>query len=66
MKRGIKQRTEVYHNPYNVVNKVIEFIDRSTEKVDVCVDQTRPSLINNIEALNLSFIYAKRRGPKLI
>ena len=65
MKRGIKERTEVYHNPYKVVNKVIEFVDKSTEKVDACVDHTRPPLINDIEALRLSFFHARGRGIKL-
>jgi hypothetical protein len=65
MKRGIKARTEVYHNPYKVVNKVIEFVDKSTERVDACLDQTRPSLINNIKALKLSLSHARERGIKL-
>jgi two-component system, OmpR family, sensor histidine kinase VicK len=62
MKRG---RTEVYHNPYEVVTKVIEFVDKASEKVDACVDHTRPSLIDDIEALKLSFIRARERGIKL-
>ncbi len=64
MKGISKERTEVYYNPYNVVNKVIEFIDKS-EKIDACVDHTRPSLITDIEALRMSFVYAKRKGVKL-
>jgi signal transduction histidine kinase len=65
MKRRIKDKTEVYHNPYKVVNKVIEFVDKSAEKVDACVDHTRPSLINDIKALKLSFFHARERGIKL-
>ena len=62
MKRG---RTEVYHNPYEVVSKVIEFVEKASEKVDACVDHTRPSLIDDIQALKQSFIHARERGIKL-
>src|ERR671918_518181 len=62
MKRG---RTEVYHNPYEVVSKVTEFVEKASEKVDACVDHTRPSLIDDIQALKQSFIHARERGIKL-
>lgn len=64
MKGISKERTEVYYNSYNVINRVIEFIDKA-EKIDACVDHTRPSLITDIEALKLSFIYARRKGVEL-
>jgi two-component system, OmpR family, sensor histidine kinase VicK len=65
MKGKSKEKTEVYYNPFNVVNTVIEFVDNSNEKIDACVDYTRPSLITDIKALEMSFIDAKRRGIKL-
>jgi two-component system sensor histidine kinase VicK len=64
--KGIgKEKTEVYYNPFNVVNRVIEFADNSNERIDACVDHTRPSLIIDIKALEMSFADAKRRGIKL-
>jgi signal transduction histidine kinase len=65
MKGISKERTEVYYNPFNVVNKVIEFVDNSNERIDACVDHTRPGLIIDIKTLEMSFIDAKRRGIKL-
>lgn len=65
MKGKSKEKTDVYYNAYNVVNRVIEFIDKASERIDACVDHTRPSLITDIEALKMSFNYAGRRGVKL-
>jgi signal transduction histidine kinase len=65
MKGITKERTDVYYNSYNVVNRVIKFIDKASEKIDACVDHTRPALIDDIEALKLSFIFARRKGVKL-
>jgi two-component system, OmpR family, sensor histidine kinase VicK len=60
-----KQKTTIYHKPYNVINTVIEFIDKSSSRIDACVDYTRPSLIVEIAALKKAFVDAKDRGIKL-
>jgi hypothetical protein len=36
------EKTEVYHNPYGVINTVIKFIDSATERIDGFVDHTPP------------------------
>jgi signal transduction histidine kinase len=56
------QKTCMYHNPYNVINTVIEFVDKT--KVG-CVDYTRPSLAVDITALKKAFIDDKEREVKL-
>ena len=60
-----KQKTSIYYKPYNVINTVIEFIDKSSSRIDACVDYTRPSLIVEIGALKKAFVDAKDRGVKL-
>src|SRR5918992_3752833 len=65
MKRKTTEKTDVYYNPYNVINTVIEFIDKANERIDASVDHTRPSLAVDIVALKISFIDAKRRGVKI-
>ena len=60
-----KQKTSIYYKPYHVINTVIEFIYKSSERIDACVDYTRPSLIFEIAALKKAFIDAKKRGIKL-
>jgi two-component system, OmpR family, sensor histidine kinase VicK len=60
-----KQKTSIYYKPYNVINTVIEFIDKSSSRIEACVDYTRPSLIVEIAALKKAFVDAKDRGIKL-
>jgi two-component system sensor histidine kinase VicK len=63
--KKIRQKTSVYHNPYNVINTVIEFVDKANNRIDACVDYTRPSLAVDIAALKNAFVDAKERGVKL-
>src|ERR671912_1085151 len=60
-----KQKTSIYYKPYHVINTVIEFIYKSSVRIDACVDYTRPSLIFEIAALKKAFVDAKDRGIKL-
>ena len=59
------RKTAIYYNPYNVINTVIEFVDKANHGIDACVDYTRPSLTVDIAALKKAFIDAKERGVKL-
>ena len=59
------QKTSIYYKPHNVINTTIEFIDKSNNRIDACVDSTRPSLTFDIAALKKAFIDAKERGIKL-
>lgn len=59
------RKTAIYYNPYNVINTVIEFVDKANQRIDACVDYTRPSLTVDIEILKKAFIDAKERGVKL-
>jgi signal transduction histidine kinase len=65
MKGRGTEKTEVYYNPFRVVSTVIDFIDNATERIDGCVDQTRPLLLNDIEALRMAFNEARKRGVKI-
>jgi hypothetical protein len=59
-----KQKTSIYHRPYNVINSVIEFIDKSSVKIDACVDYTLPSLIVDNDGM-LRSSYWNQHGLKL-
>jgi two-component system sensor histidine kinase VicK len=65
MKGRGTEKTEVYYNPFRVVSTVIDFIDNATGRIDGCVDQTRPLLLNDIEALRTAFNEAGKRGVKI-
>jgi two-component system sensor histidine kinase VicK len=60
-----KQKTSIYYKPYNVINTVIEFVNKSSSRIDACVDYSRPSLIVEIAALKEAFVDAKDRGINL-
>jgi two-component system, OmpR family, sensor histidine kinase VicK len=62
---AISERTEVLHGEQNVVKAVLQFICRAKNRIDACVDSTRPSLALGIEELREAFVGAKRRGVKL-
>ena len=59
------RKTAIYYNPYNVINTVIEFVDKANQRIDACVDYTHPSLTVDIEVLKKAFVDAKERGVKL-
>jgi hypothetical protein len=56
------ERTEVFHGEENVVGVVLHFTSSAEDKIDACIDNTRPLLMIEIEELGKSFIDAKTRG----
>ena len=56
------QKTSIYYNSYNVVNTVIEFGDKANNRIDACVNYSRPSLVIDIKALKKAFVDARKRG----
>jgi two-component system sensor histidine kinase VicK len=60
-----KERTEVVHGIDNVINIVLQFLSQTNNKIDACVDYTRPSLAIDFLALKNAFLNAKKRGVKL-
>jgi two-component system, OmpR family, sensor histidine kinase VicK len=61
----IKESTEVLYGIDTVMNTVLHFLYQTMNKIDACVDYTRPSLAVDIEILNRAFLDAKKRGVKL-
>jgi two-component system, OmpR family, sensor histidine kinase VicK len=62
---AVSERTEVLHGEQDVVNTVLQFISKAKNRIDACVDYTRPSLVIKIERLRKGFLGARRRGVKL-
>jgi two-component system, OmpR family, sensor histidine kinase VicK len=65
MKGRGTEKTEVCYNPFRVVSTVIDFVDNASGRIEGCVDQTRPLLLNDIEALRMAFNEARKRGVKI-
>jgi hypothetical protein len=59
------QRTEVLTGEQNVVNTVLRFVSNAKNRIDACIDSSRPSLAIEIEILKKAFVDAMNRGVKL-
>ena len=62
---GSLEKTELFHGTDNVIAAMIQFSSRTKSRIEVCVDNTRPSLAIRIEQLKKSFMNAKNRGVRL-
>jgi two-component system sensor histidine kinase VicK len=59
------QRTEILTGEQNVVNTVLHFVSNAKNRIDACIDSSRPSLATEIEILKKAFLDAINRGVKL-
>jgi two-component system sensor histidine kinase VicK len=59
------ERTEVFYGEENTMGVVLHFTSRAKDKIDACIDNTRPLLAIEIKELRKSFIDAKTRGVRL-
>jgi len=57
--------TEVFYGVDAVMRTVLQFLYQTDDKIDACVDYTRPSLAIDIVILKNAFLDAKKRGVKL-
>jgi two-component system, OmpR family, sensor histidine kinase VicK len=63
--KNAEERTEVVYGIDNVINTVLHFLSQTNNKIDACVDYTRPSLSIDFLALKNAFLNVKKRGVKL-
>ena len=59
------ERNEVEPGEENVVNKELCFFSDSRNRIDTCMDNSRPSLAIGIESIKKSLLAAKRRAVEL-
>jgi signal transduction histidine kinase len=57
--------TEIFHGIENVVKIAIQFVAQAENRIDACIDQSRPLLIIDIAGLKDAFLAARKRGVKL-
>ena len=62
---AISERTEVSHGEQNVIRIELQFFSDSDQKIDTCMNYTRPALAITIEPVRNAFIDAKKRAVKL-
>jgi two-component system sensor histidine kinase VicK len=59
------EKTKILYGCDKVINAALQFVSNTQNKIDACVDHTRPSLIVAIEQVKNAFLDAKKRGVKL-
>ena len=59
------ERTEVLYGTENVINKELQFFCTTKNRIDTCMDYTRPPLAIGIESIKRSFLDAKNRDVRL-
>jgi two-component system, OmpR family, sensor histidine kinase VicK len=63
-KKSSAESTRIVYGVDVIVNAILQILNQ-TNKIHVCVDRTRPSLMTEIAVLKEAFVAAKRRGVKL-
>lgn len=63
--KKVGESTEIFHGVDVVMNAIIQFLHQTEDRIDACVDYTRPSLAIDILVLKKAFLTAKKRGVKL-
>jgi signal transduction histidine kinase len=58
-------RTELVHGSQNVVDFLVQFMQKAKIRIDVCVDHTRPGLCIEIRRLMDAIIDSKKRQVKI-
>jgi two-component system sensor histidine kinase VicK len=64
-KKRSEEATRVVYGVEAVVNMVLQFINETNNRIDACIDQTRPSLVIDIAVLKQAFLDAKKKGVYL-
>jgi two-component system, OmpR family, sensor histidine kinase VicK len=54
--------TEIVYGSENVVERLVQFMQKAQRRIDVCVDNTGPLLAIDLKQIREAFIAAKRRG----
>ena len=57
--------TKVRYGTQNVLDTELQFFSNSNEKMDSCMNYTRPQLAIEIDSIKKAFIDAKNRGVRL-
>lgn len=62
---NVNETTKISKGDDNVIKVTLNFVSNAAERIDACIDNTRPSLLIEIEQLRDAFENAKNRGKKL-
>ena len=60
------ERTDVFYGAENVLKTELQIFSNATEKIDSCMNFTRPQLAVELELIKKAFIDAKSRGQNQV
>jgi two-component system, OmpR family, sensor histidine kinase VicK len=59
------EKMEVFYGTEKVISEELLFFSKARQRIDTCMDSTRPSFAIGIESIKRSFVDARNRGVKL-
>ena len=59
------EKMEVFYGTEKVISEELLFFSKARQRIDTCMDSTRPSFAIGIESIKKSFVDARDRGVKL-
>jgi two-component system sensor histidine kinase VicK len=62
---SLKATTELIHGTDNVLNAELQFFSSERERIDTCMNHTRPELAIALEPIRKAFLNAKSRNVRL-
>jgi signal transduction histidine kinase len=62
---SLKATTELIHGTDNVLNAELQFFSNERERIDTCMNHTRPELAIALEPIRKAFLNAKSRNVRL-
>jgi two-component system, OmpR family, sensor histidine kinase VicK len=59
------EKIKIFHGSENVINTELQFFSNANNRIDTCMNYTRPQLAIALDPIRHAFVHAKNRGVKL-
>ncbi len=59
------EKIKIFHGIENVINTELQFFSNANNRIDTCMNYTRPQLAIALDPIRHAFVHAKNRGVRL-
>jgi two-component system sensor histidine kinase VicK len=59
------EKIKIFHGSENVINTELQFFSNANNRIDTCMNYTRPQLAVALDPIRHAFVHAKNRGVRL-
>jgi hypothetical protein len=59
------EKITIFHGIENVINTEVQFFSNANNRIDTCMNYTRPQLAVVLDPIRYAFVHAKNRGVRL-